>query len=129
MPSITSQFPQHIPVPFNPNMMNISRNGNNISLGIVNAVSSEKLSDRLEITELSDQENEGDSSHQTAIPSKSSIPNGHNRVKETQNETKYPSSQQKVPPAHLRRQQPKAGGLNANRNGGENIFDMPSGMY
>ena len=129
MPSITSQFPQHIPVPFNPNMMNISRNGNNISLGIVSAVSSEKLSDRLEITELSDQENEGDSSHQTTIPSKSSIPNGHNRVKEAQNETKYSPSQQKVPPAHLRRQQPKAGGLNANRNGGENIFDMPSGMY
>ena len=89
---------------------------------------SEAISDRLEITELSDHEDEFDSSHPSAIFSKSSTQNGQSNGDHIT--SKHQSTRHnKQLPSHLRRHQPTNSGGIQNKKGGNNIFDMPSGLY
>ena len=133
IPSLTPHVPYPVPGPYNTSIINVGSNSNNVSIGMENtrAVSSEKLSDRLEITELSDHEGDFGSPHQPAKSySKSSTSNGHRNGDNSTIKNRSTSAQQKQPilPAHLRRQQSKIGGISQNKKV-ENILDMPAGMF
>ena len=124
IPSGIQHYPHQVPMPYNANLMSMGPSSNNASLGVENgAIPSEKLSDRLEITELSDHEDDLDALHQPLHYPKSTTSNGHRNLENVKG-----SSNHKQVPAHLRRQQAKSGGGNQNKKG-VNIFDMPSGMY
>ena len=124
IPSGIQHYPHQVPMPYNANLMSMGPSSNNASLGVENgAIPSEKLSDRLEITELSDHEDDLDALHQPVHYPKSTTSNGHRNGENVKG-----SSNHKQVPAHLRRQQAKPGGGNQNKKG-VNIFDMPSGMY
>ena len=121
-------FSHQIPVPFNTNSVNIGPHSNNILRGLDTVVKSEAISDRLEITELSDHEGEFDSSHPSAIFVKSSTQNGHSNGDHVPSKHQSTRHNQQLP-SHLRRQQANSSGGNQNKKGGNNIFDMPSGLY
>ena len=124
IPSGIQHFPHQVPMAYNTNLISMGPSSNSASLGVENgAIPSEKLSDRLEITELSDHEGDLDALHQPVHYSKSSASNGHRNA-----ENNKGTSNHKQIPAHLRRQQVKTGGGAQNKKG-VNIFDMPSGMY
>ena len=124
---IPPQFSQQIPVPFN------SVGSLSIGSSNSNVVSSEKLSDRLEITELSDHEGgefEDSSPRKSSIFSKSSGGANEDLLNAKHKSPNGGREHQQVVP-QLRRQQSK---LTQNSNGidkkeGNNIFDMPSGLY